>query len=352
MHTAVRMIDANANRAREGLRVLEDAARFVLDDATLSGACKHARHDLQRAISALPITDSDLLGARDTASDVGTSISTDSERVRAHGLTSVVTAASKRAAEALRAIEEAAKTIGSDGRAFETIRYRVYELEKQIGLRLLPSCPQWTLCVLVTRELCRHHTPDEIIKLASAGGADCIQIREKSMSDAEMLDYAGALVDVCRAVGVDVIVNDRVAIARLIQADGVHLGQDDLPTQAARGILGHGRWIGRTCPSVDSAIEAIEHGADSCGLGPMFASATKPKPALAGVDLLSAYLADPRTERTPHLAISGITSSNAPELAALGCRGIAVCGAVIGDPDPRSVCESLVSAIRSPTLQS
>lgn len=330
--------------------MLEDAARFVLDDATLSGACKHARHDLQSALSALPITETDLLSARDISTDVGTAISTDSEQIRTQGLASVVTAASKRTSEALRAIEESAKALGSDGSAFEAIRYRVYELEKQIRLRLSPPCPQWSLCVLVTRELCKHHAPDELIRLAAAGGADCIQLREKTMSDSEMLDYAGTLVNVCRSEGVHVIVNDRVAIAQLIQADGVHLGQDDLPTDAARTILGPSRWIGRTCPSIDDAIEAIELGADSCGLGPMFASSTKPKPGLAGIDLLRNYLDDPRTNRTPHLAISGITASNARELASVGCRGIAVCGAVIGDPDPRAVCESLVSAIGSPTL--
>ena len=322
----------------------------MLDDPELSGACKHARHDLQAALALLPLRESDLLSSRDTPGDVGTAISSDLEQLRPLGMASVVNAAGKRVCEALRAIEEAAKTLVTGGTRFEQIRYRVYDLEKQIRLRLAPPCPQWSLCVLVTRDLCRHHPPTEVIKRAAEGGADCIQIREKSMSDAEMLPYAGELVGVCRAVGVHAIVNDRVSIARLIDADGVHLGRDDLPTPAARAILGQGRWVGRTCATMQDAFEAVEHGADCCGIGPMFPSTTKPKPELGGPELLQEYLGEPRTASVPHLAISGITTDNVSELVKSGCRGVAVCGAVIANEDPGSVCRALVDAIEGPTL--
>ena len=350
MHAVHRIIDANANRAREGLRVLEDAARFVLDDARLSERCKRARHGLQSELALLPISETDLLGSRDTPGDVGTTISTELERTRSGGFAGAVNAAGKRAGEAIRAIEESAKVLGADGSGFERLRYEVYELEKQVRLRILPPCPQWSLCVLITRELCVHHEPAEIIKLAAAGGAGCIQIREKTMADAEMLSYAGGLVDLCRSLGVHSIINDRVSIAHLIGADGVHLGIDDLPTDAARSLLGPGRWIGRTCPTVQHALSAIDHGADSCGIGPMFPSSTKPKPVVPGPDLLRGYLDNPRTAQTPHLAISGITPSNIAELARAGCRGVAVCGAVIADPDPRAVCASLAGVIGAATL--
>ncbi|MCA9304178.1 MAG: thiamine phosphate synthase [Phycisphaerales bacterium] len=350
MHTITRIIDANANRAREGLRVLEDSARFVLDDPALSEGCKRARHALQRALAGLPVSELDLLASRNTPGDVGTTISTDLERARSHGLASVVSAAGKRVGEALRAIEESAKVLGADSSGFERIRYSVYELEKQIRLRLTPPCPQWALCVLLTRDLCRHHPSEEIIKLAVEGGAECIQIREKSMSDAELLPYAARLVAICRSVGVHVMVNDRVSIARLVGADGVHLGQNDLPTDAAREILGHGRWIGRTCATLRDALDAIEHGADCCGIGPMFASTTKPKEELSGTELLRGYLDDPKTAAVPHLAISGITPENISGLVNAGCRGVAVCGAVIGSADPRAACRALVDAIHAPTL--
>ncbi|MBL4592165.1 MAG: thiamine phosphate synthase [Phycisphaerales bacterium] len=351
MDHAARIIDANANRAREGPRVMEDTARFTLNDSTLTADCKDARHQLRAALGTLPLRETDLVMARDTPGDVGTAITTELEHTREQGIASMVSAACKRTTEALRTIEEASKLIGSDACAFETIRYRVYDLEKRLLLRLAPKCPQWKLCVLITTELCTHHSPVEIIKRAAASGAECIQIREKTMPDAQLLDYCSSLVETCRSLGVHSIINDHVGIAKLTNADGVHLGKDDLPTNAARQILGIGRWIGRTCSSHADAVEAIKAGADSCGLGPVFPSPTKPKPALSGPQLIADYTADQRTAGTPYLAISGITPENIESLAHAGCKGVAVSSAVCMSEDPGAVCRLLVEGIAPPTLR-
>src|SRR5690554_984319 len=124
---ALRILDANANRAREALRVLEDVARFALNDAAIAGTLKQVRHDLAAAIAALPAGARDLLAARDTPGDVGTSISTDAEMRRA-GIGDVAAAAAKRLQEALRSMEEAAKTLAPSEapRRFEALRYRAY----------------------------------------------------------------------------------------------------------------------------------------------------------------------------------------------------------------------------------
>ncbi len=348
---AARIVDANANRAREGLRMMEDAARFALDDQSLAEQCKVARHRMRAAIGALPISEFDLLASRDTPGDVGTGITTALEQNRENGLASIVVAAAKRVGEALRVIEEVSKAIGADARVFETLRYTVYELEKRLVLRLAPPCPQWKLCVLVTEKLCTQFSCSELIKLAVEGGADCIQIREKAMTDSQLLEHCSRLVETCRGVGVDVIVNDHVGIARLANADGIHLGRGDLPTAAARQILGPARWIGRTCSSIDDALVAIENGADSCGLGPIFPSLTKPKPNHSGCELIRAFIAEPRTAHVPHLAISGITPDNVSELTDIGCRGVAVSAAVCGSEDPKSVCQKLVERLSAPTLR-
>jgi thiamine-phosphate pyrophosphorylase len=350
LDTTARILDANANRAREGLRVMEDTARFGLDNAHLAAACKQARHDLQLALKALPVRDQDLLSSRDTPGDVGTMISSGTEHSRPDGLASIASAACKRVTEALRAIEEAAKIIAGNGSAVEQIRYRVYDIEKRLLLELSPPCPQWSLCVLITAELCTNHSPEEVIRRSAAGGADCIQLREKEMLEDECLEHAGRLVSLCKEVGVAVIMNDRVAIARLTDADGVHLGKGDLPTHEARVILGQGRWIGRTCSSHGSALQAIVDGADYCGIGPVFPSTTKAKPELAGIDLVRAYLADPMTASTPHLAISGITPHNIGSLSDAGCKGVAVSSAVCSSEDPEGVCRTLVERIAAPTL--
>jgi len=343
----LRMIDANLNRASEGIRVIEDCVRFGLDDAELSSACKAARHRLRLGIESLDLPDDALIASRDTIGDVGTALQAPGESDRSAGMHDLVSAASKRATEALRVIEESVKVLGHDGAAFESIRYRLYTIEQQVILALAPSCPQWALCVLVTHSLCTHHSPIEIIKRAAAGGAGCIQIREKKMDDAELLDHAGQLTDCAHEFGLDVIINDRADIAKLVGAEGVHLGQNDLPIEADRDLLGHRAWIGRTCPTVEHAIEAIGQGADICGVGPVFSSTTKSKPTLGGVGLIEAYLEDPATRDTPMLAISGIDESNIDELAQFGCPGVAVSGAVCGSEDPEMVCRRIVEAIGS-----
>ncbi len=343
-----RLIDASANRAREGVRVMEDLARFTLDDRALTELLKGVRHDLRAALAALPVRPADLLSARDTPGDVGTSVTGAGEHARPAGLADVATAGAKRAQEALRSLEEAAKALGADARAFESARYRLYDLERRLLLRLAPACPQWTLCVLVTRSLCRHHPPAEIVRRAAEGGADCVQVREKDAGDAERLDHTAALAEACRQAGVHCVVNDRPDIARLANADGVHLGQTDLPVRAARALLGPGRWVGVSCSTPADAARALADGADSIGLGPMFPSTTKPRPALAGPDLLRAVLADPATAALPHLAISGITPDNAGTLARAGCRGVAVSAAVCQAEDPAGVCRAIVAALRPP----
>lgn len=346
MNTLHRLIDASANRAREGLRVMEDIARFVLNDAGLTGSLKQVRHDLRTGLADLPIRPSDLLAARDTPGDVGTTITTPGELARPDALPDLATAAAKRTQEALRSLEESAKALGRDGRLFESSRYRVYDLERSLLLRLAPPCPQWTLCVLVTAALCTHHTPMEIVRLAAEGGADCVQIREKDMDDAPVLDHTGRLVAACHAAGIHAMVNDRADLAVLTGADGVHLGQADLPVSAARRILGPGRWIGVSCATLEDARRAATDRADSIGLGPMFPSTTKPKPRLSGPELIRAVTADPVAGSLPHLAISGVTPETIAPLAHAGCRGVAVSSAVCGAEDPRAVCRALVAALR------
>jgi len=349
----LRMIDANLNRTREGLRVIEDCARFVLDDGEISRSCKDARHDLRLAIDGLVagagLDSTALIASRDTINDVGTTINTVGESDRGQGMPDLVQAAAKRATEALRVIEESAKAIGGADRsgAFESIRYRLYTIEQRVILALQPPCPQWSLCVLVTADLCTHFAPSELVKRVVQGGAQCIQIREKHMGDRELLEHSALLTRVAHDEGLDVMINDRAHIAGLVGADGVHLGQGDLPISEARKLLGHGKWIGRTCRTHEDAIEAVEQGADTCGLGPVFASGTKPNPTLAGLGLVESYLNSPKTNRTPMLAISGIEPGNIDELSAIGCPGVAVSSCVCTSDDPAAVCRRLIESIES-----
>lgn len=340
-----RMIDANTNRASEGLRVLEDIARFSLNDPALSKRLKSLRHHLRSEISGLGFGQADILASRDTRSDVGTSISTPDEADRAAGLQDLASAASKRAQEALRVIEESSKALGHSGAGFERIRYAVYDIERDVVLGLSNPACDWSVCVLLTRSLCVHHSPERVVEEAARAGAGCIQIREKDMETDELIEHASTMTRLCRDRGIQIIINDRVDIAHACDADGVHLGRRDLPIAAARSILGPTKLIGKSCASIEQLKNAFDQGADYCGLGPVFESSTKSKPTLIGIDMLERVMSDPDLSIKPMLAISGITRENIDQVASVGFPGVAVSSAVCCAEDPYESCRAIVESM-------
>ncbi|MFW6059285.1 MAG: thiamine phosphate synthase [Phycisphaeraceae bacterium] len=335
MPDVLRIIDANANRAREALRVMEEAARFVLDDAPLTGALKALRHDLAAALAGLD----GLEAARDTPGDVGTHLSTPREAQR-ESVAQVTIAAGKRLSEALRAMEEYGKAVdGAFAGRVESLRYRGYDLEHQLNLALGSGARrQWRVCVLISESLCAHHHWLDVARACIDGGADCVQLREKEIDAGELLERTRRLVELARPRGVSVIVNDRPDVALLGGADGVHLGQSDLPCRAARRLVGRQLLIGVSTQALAQAEQALRDGADYCGVGPMFASTTKRKDRLAGPAYLAQFL---EWNRLPHLAIGGITPENVEQLTAVGGRGVAVSSCVCSSENPGEVVRAL-----------
>ncbi len=344
MPTVLRILDANANRAREALRVMEEAARFLLDDAALCEGIKVLRHDLAGVLAAVR----GLEAHRDTPGDVGTGIHTEREATR-ESVAEVAVAAGKRLSEALRAIEEYGKTLGEAvapvtlPSAVEQLRYRGYELERRLLQSLgCAARRQWKLCVLLTESLCTKRSWSEVLDAAIEGGADCVQVREKDMADAALLERVKLVVSRCRPRGVSVIVNDRPDLAVLASADGVHLGQDDLPCREVRKLVGRQMLIGVSTSCLEQARAASADGADYCGVGPMFATTTKRKDTLAGPAYLRQYLAE---IRLPHLAIGGVAPENVGELVKAGVRGVAVSSAVCAAEQPRDVAHRLIAGL-------
>jgi thiamine-phosphate pyrophosphorylase len=343
-HHPARIIDANANRAREAMRVLEDGARFLLDDEAVSLAFKSLRHDLVSALKELP---PGLLEAhRATESDIGRTLTVATEGQRADPR-AVIEAAGARMGEALRSIEEWIKTIDPAvaGRV-EAVRYRGYEAAGALLQRLPGSAPQWRLCVLVSQDACLR-PPLEVIKATLAGGTDCLQIREKSMTDQDLLAWVREVVALARPLGAAVIVNDRVDIALAARADGVHLGTGDLPIAEARLVAGHRLLIGSSAHDLEEAGAAIRAGCDLCGLGTMYASTTKPECVPSGPSFLASFLT--LHPDLPHLAIGGIDAARAAELAALGCRGVAVSSSVCAAEDPEAATRLIHQSITGET---
>lgn len=344
MDVVHRIIDANANRAREAMRVLEDIARFALNDTPLSAMYKSLRHDFQAALDHIAPDRSMLVAARDTPGDVGTTITTASEHVRSD-LHALAAANASRLTEALRSIEESAKLLPrSHSREFESLRYRAYEADRNLTARLRAhSRTAPALCVLITESLCRLPWL-QVVERAVDGGADAIQLREKHLDGHELLSRAKALVQFCNTRGVTCFINDRPDIALLSGAHGVHLGQSDLPVPEVRSLAGSKLIIGVSTGTLAHAERAHADGADLCGVGPMFETKTKHKPIIAGPDYLRSYI---EKHTLPHLAIGGITPENVHQLVEVGCRGIAVSACVCASEQPESVCAELRAKLRN-----
>jgi thiamine-phosphate pyrophosphorylase len=331
-----RLFDVNANRAREALRVLEDYARFVLDHDGLSAELKDLRHRLTAVTR--PFLPESILH-RDTVGDVGTTITTVAEQRRTD-LDDVVTAAGKRLGEAVRSLEEYAKTFDTAAAAqLEAIRYRFYTVEQQLARTLRPigRFAATRLYVLITESACRHpweHTAGQAI----LGGADALQLREKTLEAGELLSRARRFVALCRRHNVISIVNDRPDVALLSGADGVHVGQGDLPAADVRKLLGPDRIVGVSTHELPHAERAVADGADYVGVGPVFRSSTKPRDILPGLPYAAAVAA---RIKIPAVAIAGITAGNVDQVLATGVRAVAVMAAVTGADDVRAAAAAL-----------
>jgi thiamine-phosphate pyrophosphorylase len=334
--SVLRLLDANANRAREALRTIEDYARFVLNDDSLSAELKNLRHEFAAATQSFA---TDAILHRDTPGDVGTDNKTVAEQSR-EDVAQVVIAAGKRLGEALRTIEEYLKTIcPADASKIEAIRYRFYHLEQRIALTLRPAdrFAKVRLYILITESICKRPWL-EAAEQAILGGADCLQLREKSLESGEFLRRAKQMVELCRRHGAISIINDRPDIAMLSDADGVHVGQDDLPARDVRKLLGRDKIVGVSTHAIEHAKQAVRDGADYIGVGPFFRSETKPREILPG----PAYARQVVEQiKIPAVAIAGITAENVDEVLATGIKAVAVTAAVIGCDDVRKAAETL-----------
>ena len=313
MRSLLRILDADLNRAREALRVVEDLARFHRDDAAAAAALKEARHSLDRLSRPLA---RELLRARDSERDVGRDGDRPVDRPRSPG--EILAANLKRAGEALRSIEEISKGRYAElSREAHRRRFELYTLEKRLGdpRALLKAARLYVLLdpAVTSRPLAR------VAEEAVRGGADVLQLRQKPRPD------VGLAREVRAAAGDALfLVNDDVAVALASGADGVHVGLEDCPVRQARR-LGAGI-VGATSHSLAEARRAKADGADYVSCGPMYATPLKPDLEPRGFSYLGAL----KRLGLPFFCIGGITRGNAsPALVrAAVCAGVIAAGDV------------------------
>lgn len=164
-----------------------------------------------------------------------------------------------------------------------------------------------------------------------------IQLREKELSDRELLDLAERTRELCRAAGALFIVNDRPDVARLAGADGVHVGSTDLPAGGARAIVGKRALVGVSAHDEAEIDAALQAGADYLGIGTVYPSGTKPGLPARGLEVVRLAA---RSTSLPFFAIGGIAIERLAEVLAAGARGVAVSGAILQAPDPRAATEA------------
>ena len=331
----LRLLDANLNRAREGLRVLEDISRFVLNDRPLTAELRQLRLQL---VVGTP-GEVGLLSARDVEGDVGAG-RPGGERV---GLPSLVLANAKRAQEALRVLEEGASLEGWDPSPFQKARLTLYDLEKRLlglVLRKEKRGKVSGLYLVLDRAFLGRKNEVEAARAAIKGGARVLQLRDRVGEKGDMLAVATKLRELCAREGVLFIINDHLDLALATGADGLHLGQRDLPLKEARRLLPIDSLLGLSCHSLEEAKGAEEAGADYMALGSIFPTTSKEKAVVIGVETLARVR---NAVSLPIVAIGGINQENVAQVLRAGAQAVAVISAVLGPPDIEAAARGLVA---------
>ncbi|MEO1592877.1 MAG: thiamine phosphate synthase [Cyanobacteria bacterium J06632_22] len=332
-----RILDANLDRAREGLRILEEWGRFGLEDTDITAQLKHMRQTL----GGWHRTEFRL--ARNTPDDPGTALTHPQESQR-ESITALLQANFSRVQEALRTLEEYGKLASTALAAdCKQLRYQIYTLESRVLGYDLRQQLHRAQTYLVTSP---HENLLGVVEAALKGGIEIVQHREKTANDETRLQLACELRALCHRYGALFIVNDRVDLARAAEADGVHLGQQDLPMAAARDILGPHKIVGRSTTNPDELARAVAEKADYIGVGPFFETPTKPGKAASGPDYVRYALAQ---ATMPFFVIGGVNLENLDTVTAAGATRVALVRAIMQAEDPAAASRHLHQKMRSQT---
>ena len=201
----------------------------------------------------------------------------------------------------------------------------------------------YSLYLVTDRSLARGRSTLEIVSAAVDGGATVVQLREKDCSTREFIEQALAIKDFLKGRGVPLIINDRVDVAQAVEADGVHLGQTDMPLGTAKKILGDSMIIGISAESLQDAVEAEKGGADYLGVSPIYATPTKtdtaPPLGLEGLREIR------KAVGLPLVGIGGLNRENAADVIRNGADGVAVVSAIVAADDPQTAADALKQII-------
>lgn len=322
-----RLLDANINRSAEGLRVLEDIARFSFDKRKISADLRCLRHTIRDLFKG---REQKLLSSRDSFHDVGRQTSLKENTDSRKDLKDTVLSNFKRVQEAFRSMEEILKTQGQypAGKKIETLRFTVYSLEPEFLSLFRRQLPRGIYGIL-GEKFSLGRTNVEVARQMVDAGIDILQYREKvkDKSLKDIYEQCCEIRKITEDAGVPFIVNDYADIALMVGADGIHQGQDDIPVKALRQIAPN-MMIGCSTHSPEQARRAIEDGADYIGVGPLFSTQTKEDVCESvGLEYLKHVV---RTHDIPFVAIGGIKRHNIRDVLLQGARTVCLVTEIIG----------------------
>lgn len=339
----LRIIDANLNRIGEGLRVLEEFARLSLNDADLTQQFKNMRHEILDVDTKLQ---EQLINARDSQGDVGADMQAAGEEKQRDTRESII-ANARRVQESLRVMEETAKApdIELESDKYKQARFNLYTIEKDLLAKVLRQDKLKRLAglyVIIDISFLKERNPAEIAMQAIRGGAKVIQLRDKEHGARESLYIADELKKMCSEHEVLFIVNDSLDIALASDANGLHVGREDLPVAAARRLLPIDKILGASARTIDEARIARSEGADYLGVGSMYVTSTKATAEVVGPGRIKEIH---QAVDLPIVAIGGINKSNLRDVLKAGAESAAVISAVTGAADVEGETRQLVNII-------
>jgi len=329
-----RIIDANINRISEGLRVLEDLARFYYQEAHLTEQIKMIRHRVRKTVNGLYLN---FLNARDSENDPGLDISRKSNLDNKNNLKELIVGNFKRIQEGLRVIEENLKVIGQYelSKVYESCRYDIYTIEKIYLLKFIRLFKKHLLntdlyCI-TAEEYSLGRSNIEVVQAMIDAGVKIIQYREKDKKMLDKYKECQKIRELTRQAGVTFIINDDVDLALLVGADGIHIGQEDLPMEKVRELVGEEMIIGLSTHSPSQAQDAVAKGADYIGVGPIFKTYTKKDVCdPVGFEYLEYVV---QNIDIPFVAIGGIKQHNVAEVVKRGATCVAMVTEIVGADD-------------------
>jgi thiamine-phosphate pyrophosphorylase len=343
---AIRIVDANINRLAEGLRMLEEIARLALDDADLTSRLKALRHELIRADLPFNLA---LLQSRNSTADVGAALEVSGES-RQKEMPLIVIANSRRAQESLRVLEETAKlpelATKMDSNQFKNARFELYTIEQHLMSRLMrreKASRISGLYVIIDTQALQGKDVMLAAQQVIQAGVKVIQLRDKILPKKLLIPLAGKLQELCRQNEVLFIMNDYLDVALAVGADGLHLGQEDLPFGVARKLLPVDAILGCSVLSVEQAREAESAGADYIAVGAIYPTTSKQNIGVIGI---TAFQRVKKAVRTPVVAIGGINRENAVEVIKAGADSLCVISAVLNAPDIALAAGEIINIIK------